>query len=54
MDSAIAVLASDAERDVVIGVLQQAHVEGRLTALEFRERLDRAATARTGETWRRC
>jgi hypothetical protein len=42
-----AILASDAERDAVLAQLQQAHVEGRLTAEELQERIGRAVGART-------
>jgi len=39
--------ASDAERDVVVTRLREAHAEGRLTVEEFSERLDAALAART-------
>lgn len=41
------VRASDAERDHIVGRLQQAHVEGRLTQEEFGDRMTRAIAART-------
>jgi hypothetical protein len=37
----------DAERDAVSEILRQRHLEGRLDAEEFHERLDRCLTART-------
>jgi hypothetical protein len=42
-----AVLASDAERGDVVDMLQQAHVEGRLTQAELAERIGAALAART-------
>jgi Domain of unknown function (DUF1707)/2TM domain len=39
--------ASDADRERVVRLLRDAHAEGRLTAEEFDERLDRAYAART-------
>ncbi|MEO7589173.1 MAG: DUF1707 domain-containing protein, partial [Arachnia sp.] len=38
--------AGDADRDAVLGVLQQAHAEGRLSIDELGERQDRALEAR--------
>jgi hypothetical protein len=42
-----AVRASDAERGEVVDLLQQAHVEGRLTEDELAERIGAALAART-------
>jgi hypothetical protein len=39
--------ASDADRDRVADLLREHHAEGRLSAEEFRERLDSALHART-------
>lgn len=39
--------ASDADRDRTASLLREHHAEGRLTAEEFHERLDRALTAKT-------
>jgi hypothetical protein len=39
--------ASDADRDRYAGILQQAFVEGRLTRVEYDERLDAVLNART-------
>jgi uncharacterized protein DUF1707 len=39
--------ASDADRDRVASLLQEHHAEGRLTAEEFTERVDKALTAKT-------
>jgi hypothetical protein len=39
--------ASDGDRDAVTGILQRAHVSGRLDAEEFQERLDRCLRAKT-------
>jgi hypothetical protein len=39
--------ASDADRDRVVSLLREHHAEGRLTAEEFHQRLDRALEART-------
>jgi hypothetical protein len=43
------ILASDAEREAVIGLLHYATAEGRLTLDEFSDRTRRAYTARTRE-----
>jgi hypothetical protein len=40
-------LASDADRELICGRLQEAHVHGRLTLDELSERLDTALNART-------
>jgi hypothetical protein len=39
--------ASDADRDRAATLLREHHAEGRLTAEEFRDRLDRAFAAKT-------
>jgi hypothetical protein len=39
--------ASDADRDRVVSLLREHHAEGRLTAEEFHQRLDRALDAKT-------
>jgi hypothetical protein len=39
--------ASDADRDRTVSLLREHHAEGRLTAEEFHERLDRALAAKT-------
>ncbi|MBV9854567.1 MAG: DUF1707 domain-containing protein [Streptosporangiaceae bacterium] len=39
--------ASDADRDRVAALLREHHADGRLTAEEFNERLDKALAART-------
>jgi Arc/MetJ family transcription regulator len=37
----------DAERDAVVEILRREHVNGRLDAVEFQERLDRSLAAKT-------
>lgn len=39
--------ASDADRDRTVSLLREHHAQGRLTAEEFGERIDRALVAKT-------